>query len=96
MTIANWHDAGRRSLGMYVSDRDEAFYVFFHAGHDDIAVTLPGEPWSSGYRIVAHTGESDELTTRALPPGRRLLLPGRTVVVLRATVVSRRAAVQGP
>ncbi len=37
---------------MYVSDTTDAFYLFFHAGHEPVTVTLPGEPWSSGYRIV--------------------------------------------
>ncbi|MFP5416058.1 MAG: glycogen debranching protein GlgX [Actinomycetes bacterium] len=91
MTIGNWHDGGRRSLGMYVSDRTDAFYVFFHAGYEAISITLPGAPWSSGYRIVAHTGEPDELRIRALAPGRRLAIPGRTVVVMKAKVVRRRA-----
>ena len=90
MTIENWHDGGRRSLGMYVSDRTEAFYTFFHAGHEPIAITLPGQPWSSGYRIVAHTGTPDELPLKALAPGRRIVIPARTVVVMKATVVSRR------
>jgi len=90
MSLENWHDSSRRSLGMYVSDREEAFYLFFHGGHHDLEVVLPGEPWSSGYRIVAHTGEPAELSSRALAPGRRLVVPGRTVVVMNATVASRR------
>ena len=90
MTIENWHDGGRRSLGMYVSDRRDAFYVFFHAGTEPLEITLPGQPWSSGYRIVAHTGTPDELRMTALAPGRRVVLPGRTVVVMKATVASRR------
>ncbi len=89
MTIENWHDGGRRSLGLYVSDRTDAFYVFFHAGHEPISITLPGQPWSSGYRIVAHTGTPDELRMRALAPGRRVVVPARTVAVMKATVVSR-------
>ena len=75
---------------MYVSDRRDAFYVFFHAGIEPLAITLPGQPWSSGYRIMAHTGTPDELRMTALAPGRRVVLPGRTVVVMKATVASRR------
>ena len=94
MSIGEWHDGGRRSLGMYISDTHEAFYIFFHAGYGPIEVTLPGAPWASGYRIVAHTGEADEFTTRSLAPGRRLPVPPRTVVVLQATVISRRKAAE--
>ena len=43
-----WHDHGRRSLGMYVSDLSEAFYVCVHAGDWDMPLTLPAEPWASG------------------------------------------------
>lgn len=89
MTIGEWHDGGRRSLGMYVSDTHEAFYVFFHAGYAPLEVTVPGAPWASGYRIVAHTGEAGELPVRSLAPGRTLTVPPRTVVVMQATVVSR-------
>ena len=71
-------------------DRRDAFYVFFHAGTEPLEITLPGQPWSSGYRIVAHTGTPDELRMTALAPGRRVVLPGRTVVVMKATVASRR------
>ncbi|MDN5572116.1 MAG: glycogen debranching protein GlgX, partial [Propionibacteriaceae bacterium] len=74
MTIEQWHDHGRRSLGMYVSDTAEAFFIFFHAGHDPIEVTLPGAPWAAGYRVVAHTGEPDELPSANLSPGRALEL----------------------
>ncbi|MDO5535053.1 MAG: glycogen debranching protein GlgX [Propionibacteriaceae bacterium] len=92
MSIADWHDRDRRSLGMYVSDRTDAFYSFFHAGAEPITITLPGGPWSTGYHLVAHTGTPEELTQRAFLPGRTLVLPARTVVVLRATVVRRLAA----
>ena len=94
MTIANWHDAGRRSLGFYVSDQTEAFYIFIHAGHEPLAIRLPGEPWSSGYRIVAHTGTPDELPQRSFLPGRQIEVPGRTVVVMKATVARRLRAAE--
>ncbi|MFV0452303.1 MAG: glycogen debranching protein GlgX [Propioniciclava sp.] len=92
MRVDQWHDQGRHSLGMYVSDQTEAFLIIVHAGASPLSVTLPGEPWSSGYRIVAHTGEPDELPIRSLPPGRTVVIPGKTVVVMQATVASRRAA----
>ena len=92
MTIDQWHDGGRRSLGMYVSDRHEAFYVFVHGGYEPMTVCLPGQPWSTGYRVVAHTGEDGELPSRAIVPGRTVEIPARTVVVMAATVVSRARA----
>ena len=95
MSHDQWHDPGRRSLGMYVSDTDEAFFIFVHGGYDDLQVVLPGAPWSSGYRIVAHTGDAGELPKRAMAPGTKLLLPPRTIVVLQCTVVSRAPAGQG-
>lgn len=92
MSIEQWHDGGRRSLGMYVSDVREAFYVFLNGGFHDLEVTLPGQPWSSGYRIVAHTGTDQDFPRKALVPGSTLQVPARTVVLMQATVVSRKAA----
>ncbi|WP_232547785.1 glycogen debranching protein GlgX [Propioniciclava soli] len=89
MSIEQWHDHGRRCLGMYVSDAHEAFFIFFHAGHEPVPVTLPGAPWASGYRVEAHTGEPGELPTTRLSPGRTVEVPGRTVVVFNATVPRR-------
>ncbi len=84
-----WHDGGRRSLGMYLSDLNEAFFIFIHGGHDTLPVKLPGEPWSSGYRLIAHTGEDDELRVRAIAPGTTLDIPGRTIVIFQCTVANR-------
>ena len=86
-----WHDHGRRSLGMYVSDLSEAFYVFVHAGDWDMPLTLPAEPWASGFELVAHTGEPGEfaeLTGTSLAPGAVVDLPGHTIMVFKAAVPS--------
>ncbi len=91
MTIADWHQGGRRALGMYVSDTDEAFLVFINAG-DALDVTLPGAPWATGYTLAVHTGLADEFDADAWAPGDVLAVPARTVVVLRASVPSRRPA----
>jgi glycogen operon protein len=91
MGQAEWADQGRRSLGMYVSDAAEAFYVFVHGGGWPMPLTLPRQPWASGYELVAHTGEADEfadLRDCALAPGASLDLPGHTVLVFRAEVPS--------
>lgn len=89
LTEGHWHNGGRRSLGMYLSDLKEAFYIFVHGGHERLSVTLPGEPWSSGYRLVAHTGDKHEFQTVAFAPGTTLQVPGRTIVVLQCTVANR-------
>lgn len=88
MTIAQWHDPTRRSLGMYVSDQYEAFLVFIHAGDGPLPITLPAAPWGESYEVVAHTGEPDELSKRTVAAGGRLFIPGQTIVVLQAVVSS--------
>ncbi len=96
MSIEQWHDGGRRSVGMYVSNVTEAFYIFVHGDYGDLEVSLPGAPWSSGYEVVVHTGTKGELPTESLAPGTALTIPARTIVVLSARVASRRAAVSVP
>ena len=86
MTIDDWHDGSRRTLGMYVSDPDEAFLVLVHGGDDPIAVTLPGAPWSDGYSVAVHTGVSGDLPTEPLDAGSELTVPGRTTVVFQAVL----------
>ncbi|QIK73627.1 glycogen debranching protein GlgX [Propioniciclava coleopterorum] len=90
MTIADWHQGGRRALGMYLSDAREAFLVFVNAG-DDLDVTLPGAPWATDYAIAAHTGAPDDFDRSRLAPGEVLAVPAQTVVVLQASVPSRRS-----
>ncbi|MDX6323221.1 MAG: glycogen debranching enzyme [Propionibacteriaceae bacterium] len=88
MTAHDWHDAGRRTLGMYLADDrpdrdiDEAFLVWFHGGADPVEVMLPAGAWAASYRVVAHTGTAGELPDQPIPAGQTLRLPGRTVVVL--------------
>ena len=86
MGIEHWHDPHRRTLGRYVSDRSDAFLIFVHADPNPVELTLPGQPWASGWRIEAHTGLSGELPSRPLAPGSQVLVPGRTVLVAQALV----------
>lgn len=89
MGQGEWSDQGRRSLGMYVSDAEEAFYVFVHGGDWPMPLTLPDEPWASGYELVAHTGEPDEfddISGSVLEPCSRIDLPKCTVMVFRGIV----------
>ena len=93
MTIDNWHEAGRRTLGQYVSDLDEAFLIFVHGGDAPIEFTLPGQPWSVGWTIVAHTGLDSELPHRPLGVGAMITVPAHTVVVLHGQVLNHPQAV---
>ncbi len=94
MTIEQWHDPERRTLGLYVSDRQEAFLLYFHAAEDDLTAVLPGEEsLGSSYTVVAHTGLPDEVQEGILEPGAELVIPGRTVVVLQAEVSAPPASI---
>jgi glycogen operon protein len=88
MTTEQWHDQGRRTLGMYLSDRTEAFLIYFHAGWDPVEISLPGAPWALRYSVLAHTGLPGELPRKRLAPGSTVSLPGRTVAVLAADVLT--------
>lgn len=88
MATDHWHDPGRRTLAMYLSDVEEAFLIYVHAGWEPVEASLPGEPWAGGYLVVAHTGLPGELPSKPLAPGAKVLIPGRTVVVLQASVHS--------
>lgn len=91
MSVEQWHDMGRRTVGLYVSDIAEAFLIVIHGGSDPIDLTLPGAPWATSYQVVVHTGTSGELPAKALKPGTQIVVPGRTVVVLQASVRSTAA-----
>ncbi len=88
MGVEHWHDGGRRTVGWYISDRDEAFYIFCHGGYDGTNLTLPGSDWGDRYRVVAHTGNEGELPSDDLAPGQTLGVPARTTVVFQADVRS--------
>jgi glycogen operon protein len=91
MSTEDWHDEGRTTLGMYVSDTSEAFVSWFHSGDYPVEITLPDLPWGSSYRILLHTGAEDELPSPdvALTSGTVMTLPPRSVVVMRADVPTR-------
>jgi glycogen debranching enzyme len=91
MTTDDWHDDGRATLGMYVSDASEAFVTWFHSGDYPLEITLPDLPWGSAYRILLHTAADDELPgpDLRLTAGTVMTLPPRSVVVMRADVPTR-------
>ncbi|MEL4357920.1 MULTISPECIES: glycogen debranching protein GlgX [unclassified Luteococcus] len=84
-----WHDGGRRHLGMYVSDADAAFVTLYNGAANDVLVRLPGGAWSSGYQVVATTAHRDELPESPIAPGQEFDLPGRSVTLLRCEVASQ-------
>ncbi|MGB2766394.1 MAG: glycogen debranching protein GlgX [Propionicimonas sp.] len=86
MSVEQWHDMGRRSVCLYVSDVAEAFLIVLHGGADPMALTLPGAPWATSYQVAVHTGTAGELPTKPLRPGTQIEVPGRTVVVLQVSV----------
>ncbi|MDR1237250.1 MAG: glycogen debranching protein GlgX [Propionibacteriaceae bacterium] len=88
MIDEQWHDQGRTTIGMYLSDRNEAFLIYFHSGWHSIGITVPPVPWGHSYQALVHTGNADELPADPLPAGAEFTLPGRTVVVFKAEVVT--------
>jgi len=93
MTTDDWHDEGRTTLGMYVSDASEAFISWFHSGDYHVEIPLPDLPWGSSYRILLHTGGEDELPAPdvVLASGTVMTLPPRSVIVMQPDVPTRRA-----
>ena len=86
MTHEAWHDGAHRLIGMYVSNKDEAFVTWFNSAPVDVPLTLPGLPWGYGYEVVWHSGTDDEFDTGELPPLAELTMPARTVAVMRVAV----------
>ncbi|MCL2483291.1 MAG: glycogen debranching protein GlgX, partial [Propionibacteriaceae bacterium] len=71
MGDADWHDPGRKLLGMYSSTADEVFILWMYAGPDPIDITLPDIAWGTAYRILIHTGTDTEFPVpgQTLSPG---------------------------
>ena len=86
MTVEQWHDGGRRTLGQYLSDAGEAWFVLVHAAAEPIEVTLPDAPWAQAYTVAAHSGVAGELPAEPIEAGDTLVLPGRTVVLFAVSL----------
>ncbi len=101
MTDEDWHDAGLRTIGMFVSGKplrepgprgeqqiDTSFLIWFHAGAEDVEVHLPENDW-------VHTGAVVLSTDPGLPDGTevavgaRVTIGGRSVVVMQELDVAR-------
>jgi glycogen operon protein len=98
MKDADWFDGGRRLLGLYESNADEAFIVWFYSGATPIDVTLPGAPYGDAYHVLLHTGLPEEFPDAGvtLEPTQKITLPARTVVVMSATFKPPAPAASAP
>lgn len=85
----DWHDCGRRLLGMYVSDAEEAFLTWYHSGSTPLTIKMPVQPWGSQFQVVAHTATEEELPTEPVLAGHTMTMPAHSVVVMKATVATR-------
>jgi glycogen operon protein len=94
MKEADWHDAGRKLLGMFCSTWKETFIVWFYAGATPLELILPGRPWGDSYHVLLHTGEPEELPPagQTLVAGETLTIPARTVVVTQVSFTKMIAA----
>ena len=93
MDVSEWNDPGRRSLGMYVSDASEAFFMFIHGGDWEASLTLPSQPWGTTFALVAHTGRPGEFASIEAAPllaGGVMTVPGKTVLVFEACLSDAR------
>ncbi|MCL1907306.1 MAG: glycogen debranching protein GlgX [Propionibacteriaceae bacterium] len=88
MGEADWHDMGRRLLGMYSSTCQEAFILWVHSGNGPAPITLPDESWGKSYRIVIHSATEPELPRddEILAPGSTLILPAHSAVLMEVEV----------
>jgi len=84
LTDADWADGGLASLGMFLSGAaidDASFLLLLHAGADQAAWTMPGEPWPKAYDVILNTGD---VKTDQVGGGEVVHVAGRSLVVLRA------------
>lgn len=73
MVNNDWHDESRRTLGMYTSDDNEAFLIWFHAGDRPIEIILPSVRWGESWHVVASTALPGEIPDEAYQQDYRLL-----------------------
>ncbi len=97
MDDADWHDAGLRSLGMYLDGRglrhrnrrgetivDESFLLLLHADDHDGSFRLPGPPWAAGYSAVIDTAQDGGVPEPHRPAaGGDLPVRARSVLLLQ-------------
>jgi glycogen operon protein len=97
MAPRDWWSSEARTLGMFLDgqsirqrDRrggpitDHSYLIWLHAGAQPRTVTLPGEPWATGYEVVLDTVVEDGAGVGEHPAGASVTLPERSLLVLRA------------
>ncbi len=97
MDAEDWHDAGLRTLGMYVTGAplrspgphgeqqvDASFVLWLVSGNDPVTVRLPENDWVHSGEVVLSTDPEHPIGT-PVKAGEDLVLGGWTVVVLRET-----------
>ncbi|MDQ6522479.1 glycogen debranching protein GlgX [Nocardioides sp. LHD-245] len=101
MTDDDWHDAGLRTIGMFVSGKplrepgprgeqqiDTSFLIWFHAGAEDVEVHLPENDWVRAGSVVLSTDPGLPAGTE-VAVGATVRIGARSVVVMQE---SERAA----
>jgi len=99
MAMDDWFDSANTTVGMYLDGRglrhrgprgepvlDDSYLLVLHAGEQDCAFVLPGEPWAVSYRVVVDTSDEQDTPSGLAPYPAGLDLPvtARSVVLLRA------------
>ncbi|GDY31894.1 glycogen debranching protein GlgX [Gandjariella thermophila] len=99
MTEADWFDADRRTLVMWIDGSDcrsrnregelvadHSWLVVLHAAAEPTELVLPGPEYGGLYEPVLDTGSADGVpaSTEPLAPGTALPLPARTLLLFRA------------
>jgi glycogen operon protein len=62
---------------------DDSFLLLFHAGHEDIAFTVPAEWLGAAWGYVLDTANADAAELEPVGPGEAVKLVPRSVVILR-------------
>ena len=95
MTDDEWNAGWTKTIGMYLSGDlhpvpgepeprpDDTFLLLLHASDDDLAFTLPGEPFGSSYTTVFDTADDHRSEPRTYLPGDAVPLTPRSSVLLR-------------
>ena len=86
MSPEAWTDRSRQHLGMYVSDVDAGFLIWFNAGAKPVAATLPDLEMGRSFQCLWTSADDGELSADAFPALGRMTIPPRSVTLLRADV----------
>jgi glycogen operon protein len=96
MTQEDWETGYARSLMVFLNGEaigeaglrgeqivDDSFLLLFHAGHEDIAFSLPDARLGEAWEPVLDTADPDVADRDPVGPGETVKLVARSVVVLR-------------